>query len=72
MDKEELFRTVAECDLEKFYNEIAEVQRNMEMYGGSFEQGLARALLHADMENAIKIKITWSDLWEKWLNWKKI
>lgn len=72
MDKEELFRTVAECDPVGFRNELMEVQQNMEAFGGSFEKALAKALFHADMKNAVTIKIAFTDLWEKWLNWKKI
>lgn len=71
MEKEELFRTLVAVNPEGFLSEINIVQKNMEEWGGSFERGLAQALLHADMENAVKIKITWTDLWEKWLNWEK-
>lgn len=47
------------------------VARNMELYGGSFESNLARALAKADTTNASKIKATWPELWEKFLNWNK-
>lgn len=71
MDKKELFETIAECDPVGFRNEIMEVQKNMELYGGSFIKALAKALFHADMKNAVKIKTTWTDEWETYLNWNK-
>lgn len=72
MNKEELFRMMAEVDPVEFRNELMEVQQNMEAFGGSFEKALAEALVHADMNNAVTIKIAFYDLWKKWLNWKKI
>lgn len=50
--------------------ELPTVARNMEIYGGSFEQNLGRALARADTTNATKIKATWPELWEKFLTWK--
>lgn len=55
----------------KIYEEQVIVARNMELYGGSFASNLGRALLHADKTNTAKIKATWPELWEKFLNWKK-
>lgn len=57
--------------MEKFYEEIHTVYENMEIYGGSFEQALGRALMHADMINAQKIRMTWPELWDKFLNFGK-
>lgn len=71
MDKEELFRTLAAVNPEGFVSELNIVRENMEAWGGSFERGLAQALLHADMQNAVTIKIAFTDLWEKWLDWDK-
>lgn len=71
MDKYELFETLMEADPVGFRNEIMEVQKNMEIYGGSFMKGLAKALFHADMRNALKIKATWTDEWNVYLNWNK-
>ncbi len=56
---------------EKIYDEQVIVAHNMELYGGSFEQNLGRALLYADKTNTAKIKATWPELWEKFLNWNK-
>jgi hypothetical protein len=35
----------------------------MKTYGGSFVQGLAGAILHADPENLALIKKTWKTYW---------
>ena len=45
------------------------VARNMELYGGSFAKNLGKALLHADFENAAKIKKSWPELWDTYLKW---
>lgn len=55
----------------KIHDEQIIVARNMELYGGSFASNLGRALLHADSINTAKIKATWPELWEKFLNWNK-
>lgn len=51
--------------------EKVDVQANMETYGGDFVKGLAAALLHADPDNTLKIKNTWTELWDKYLNFGK-
>ena len=56
---------------EKIYEEQVIVAHNMELYGGSFAQNLGRALLHADGINTAKIKATWPELWDEYLNWNK-
>lgn len=56
--------------MENLYKEAAIVQTNMERFGGSFAKHLSLALLHADIENTIKIKETWPELWKLYLNWK--
>lgn len=71
MDKYELFETLMEADPVGFRNEIMEVLKNMELYGGSFEKALAGALFRADMKNAVKIKTAFYDEWNKFLNWNK-
>lgn len=53
------------------YTEQSIVAENMERYGGSFAKHLGIALLYADIHNAAKIKKTWPELWEKYLNWGK-
>ncbi len=35
----------------------------MKRYGGSFMKGIGEALLHADSDNAAKIKATWPQAW---------
>ena len=44
------------------------IAENMMRYGGSFVKHLGEALMHADPANTQKIKNTWSDCWEKYLN----
>ena len=57
--------------MEKIYAETAIVAENMQKYGGSFAKRLGASLQYADIHNIIKIKFTWYDLWEKYLNWGK-
>jgi len=47
------------------------VAKNMYDYGGSFVQKLGEALISADQDNMIKIKMTWPLYWETYLNFKK-
>lgn len=54
--------------MQKMYEEIYTVYTLMERYGGSFEKGLAQALMHADLHNAMRIKAAFGDLWDKWLS----
>lgn len=54
----------AEATPEK--DEILTVARNMKDRGGSFLELLGAALFHADMENALKIKIAFPDYWVKY------
>lgn len=58
--------TVWEDEYEKFI--IAEA---MNKYGGSFVMSLSRALLSADPINTQKIKTTWPELWEQYLEMGK-
>jgi len=55
--------------MEQLYKETAIVSENMQKYGGSFASRLGAALQYADINNIIKIKNTWSDLWDTYLNW---
>ena len=57
--------------LEQIYIEKFTVAENMKKYGGSFAQALGVALSHADMWNTTKIKLTWPELWEEYLNFEK-
>ena len=56
-------------ELCQLVSEINIVRTNMEKYGGSFMKGLATALLHADINNALKIKMAWAFEWDTYLNW---
>ena len=58
-------------DLNLLYAQKFTVSENMKKYGGSFAQALGVALSHADMWNTTKIKLTWPELWEEYLNLKK-
>ena len=51
----------------KTYTEAGQVALMMEKFGGSFAKMLGAALAHADIENVIKIKNTWPELWEQYL-----
>lgn len=44
------------------------VAQNMERWGGSFIQNIGHALVHADFQNARKIKNTWPEEWDLYLN----
>ena len=57
--------------LEQIYIEKNIVAENMKKYGGSFAQALGVALSHADMWNTTKIKLSWPELWEQYLNFEK-
>lgn len=48
--------------------ETREVAEAMIKYGGSFVHHLGQALLHADLENSKKIKKTFSNYWNEYLN----
>jgi hypothetical protein len=55
--------------MEKLINESKTVATNMEKFGGSFSKNLGKALSCADIENIKKIKNTWPELWNTFLNW---
>ena len=59
-------------DLNLLYAQKFTVSENMKKYGGSFAQALGVALSHADMWNTTKIKLTWPELWEEYLNFDKL
>ena len=50
-------------------DEADTIARNMKRYGGSFAQALSGAIMVADDLNLHKIKNTWNDMWEEYLNW---
>lgn len=39
----------------------------MTTYGGAFAEALGQALFHADQTNAAKIKATWPEEWQQYL-----
>lgn len=43
------------------------VANAMMIHGGGFMRLLGEALLHADAVNTVKIKMTWSNDWNKYL-----
>lgn len=53
------------------YEERVYVAEGMVKYGGGFMAALGEALFRADLENTRKIKATWPEDWETYLNWGK-
>ena len=53
-------------NIELMYDSL-KVSRAMSTYGGGFVKRLGVALLHADRNNTQKIKDTFSEYWEKYL-----
>ena len=47
-------------------DEVYNVSRAMQRYGGSFVQNLGVALSCADDENVAKIKATWPEYWQQY------
>lgn len=48
--------------------ESIKVQQAWERFGGSFTKGLSQALLHADINNVIKIRNAWPEYWQNGLD----
>lgn len=59
-------------DLKTILSEKWIVQENMENHGGSFVKHLGTALVYADIPNTLKIRETFSEYWETYLNFEKI
>jgi hypothetical protein len=53
-------------------DEKIKVAQNMEKWGGDFCKALAKLIYHADSINLVKIKTTWIDYWNRYLNWEKV
>ena len=56
--------------MEDIYNRENEkyfVCKGMKAYGGSFVQALGEALSHADYINTAKIKLTFNEYWNEYL-----
>ncbi len=53
-----------ETEEEKYF-----VSLGMRERGGSFVKALGEALLHAHPSNIQKIKDTWPEYWEEYLEW---
>lgn len=53
-------------NMELMYDSL-KVSRAMSKYGGDFVKRLGDALLHADPNNTQKIKDTFSEYWDKYL-----
>lgn len=60
---------MTDLEVTEFVSEINVVRENMEQHGGHFVQGLAKALMYADLKNALRIKETFPELWQTYLNW---
>lgn len=60
---------MTDLEVAEFVSEINIVRENMEQHGGHFVQGLAKALMYADLKNAMTIKNAFPELWVKYLNW---
>ena len=52
---------------EQLVAESKAVAEMMIRYGGSFVSNLGEALLHADLHNTRKIKATWPEYWQEYL-----
>ena len=52
-------------------DERVDVAENMIKYGGSFVKALGEALIHADLNNIKRIKATWPEYWNQYLNFGK-
>jgi len=49
-------------------DEKIKVAENMEKYGGGFVKALSQCIIHADNINLVRIKTTFIDYWNKYLN----
>jgi len=54
--------------MDELQEEAKQVVRAIEFFGGSFFQGLAKAIQHADHVNLGKIKATWPEDWARYLD----
>jgi len=50
-------------------DEMLKVANTMMESGGGFVKKLGEALIQADSDNVQKIKDTWPELWQKYLEW---
>jgi len=49
------------------HDEKLKVAKAMRIYGGSFVQALSECIIRADQHNFQKIKNTWPEIWEQYL-----
>ena len=54
-------------ELDSLLNEAKIVCKTMKMYGGSFVLALREVIIHADVVNIRKIKKTWPNYWNEYL-----
>ena len=55
--------------MESLFEEARLFALATDIYGGSFFRALGQAALRADAQNIVKIKTTWPDEWERYVNW---
>lgn len=58
---------LTEAEKRHLHEQAGKVSTAMQSYGGSFMQKLGETLRKADYRNTQKIKETWPDAWEKYL-----
>lgn len=56
-----------EFDIIIIENEAYKVSEAWRRFGGSFIKGLGEALIHADVQNKMKIKTAWPEYWNEGL-----
>jgi len=58
-------------DYENSHSEKLNVARAMGIYGGGFVKALAECIRRADRTNLLKIKNTWPEYWQEYLEHSK-
>ena len=51
----------------ELYRQARLVRKGIRMYGGSFMKALGNAMDYADNNNLAKIRVTWNDEWQQYL-----
>ena len=53
--------------MEQLYKEAQQVRKAVRVYGGSFMQAIGNAMDYADVQNLAKIRSTWNEEWQQYL-----
>jgi len=53
--------------MDRLHREAQLVRKAIKMYGGSFMAALGDAMDYADNNNLAKIRVTWNDEWQQYL-----